>query len=1003
MRNLFFAALLACCCLICRGQDNSYRFRFISLPENFKGQFISLVEEDAAGMLWFATNNGLHRYDGTRILTFDMQSSPALPDINIRRMFADTHHNLWIATRNGLLRFDLQQWIMHPISLPGKDFILPQDRLVSAFAEGRDGTVYAGFGNGKLYRLAENQLQLVAGLKNPPGDRSGKPPFIRSIQETTQGEIWLTTEKGQIIVTAHRQNSYGQPKYFEPSELAESAVNLLVFPPSGKGLVYADGKGAFLFDPLKGTVRPLRPPTGLPSFSAKNIYPVRLTEKSVLFFYAGAEPNKAGLAVFHFNNDSLQNISSVYPPSFKGCLFRGLTYKKDQVFIPSNRGIAVASFNQSAVDAYGSSLENLNSIRSLYKAPGSDLLVSSYLHKFGRFNEAANTGVKLSDHLVSCFLPWKGDTLLAGLEGGHLSWYITGRNAFVPVLPVSDSATAPPLNPYVYCLGKENDTTVWVGTYSGVYAVNPYTGKAWSNRQTIENTVLQQSIVYDMLQTGHSRWFATSEGLFKLDHKTGSVSRPLADYGSRYAFVSFSCLRQVANEIWAGTLGNGLLILDTQGKLVRQITVAGGLAGNVVFSNPLCKEYVLVGTGSGLSVVNIRSGAITNYSSAYYLPSDEFNRSAWYVRDDTVYMGTVNGFICVNVNRLAAAQASIRPAICLSGFTLTEDQHSFTDNTLPYHKNPQLTIPPQTSYFSLSFGGLGPMTEGIKLSYRLSSDKPWQSIGQQREITLFNLSPGHFTLQIAAQLPDGKRLENILSVPIDVRPRFYQRLWFRMLLFVTAVLFLWIGMKFRERSLLKEFKLRSRIAGDLHDEVGSTLTRIYFQAGQLSGEMTTGKHNPALQKIAMGTQEALSSISDMVWSIDAHYDNAADLVDRMKDYVARLQDELECRCVFEARGTYSKRTLDQIRRQNIFLIFKEALNNAVKHGCNETINTALLFEENSMQLTIRNNISTAEARANNIQGGNGLHSMQLRATKIRGAISVYKTEQEFVVQLIAPL
>jgi signal transduction histidine kinase len=142
-------------------------------------------------------------------------------------------------------------------------------------------------------------------------------------------------------------------------------------------------------------------------------------------------------------------------------------------------------------------------------------------------------------------------------------------------------------------------------------------------------------------------------------------------------------------------------------------------------------------------------------------------------------------------------------------------------------------------------------------------------------------------------------------------------------------------------------------------------------------------------------------MSDMVWSIDAHYDNAPEMVGRMKDYVARLQDELDCHCTFNVSGSYERLKLSQVLRQNILLIFKEAMNNAMKYGSNKTIAVQLLLNENALELEVKNKLPVTEMPETIVQGGQGLKSMQLRAKKIKAKLDIAHTSEEFSVHLQA--
>lgn len=977
---------------LCNSQAYKYRFRTISLPEEFKNQHISIVDEDAAGMLWFVTTSGLHRYDGNKVLSFDMQSTPALPDAEIGLLVADSRNHVWIGTLGKLVYFDLKQWSIREVPFQHPPATL-RDSTLTALAEGKDSTVYAAFSN-NLYRVAHDSLEYITHIDKHVSDTVDKLDIIK-IREPLPGHLILTTSLGKLVTLRHRQNAFGRPVYVELQQTAKAPAAFSMGSPSCKYLLNVPGRGPYDVDMKRGLATPVIDLQGIQIIKSYSQVDVTdLEDSQAIFFYKNHEARETGLVIYNAEHNTVDDLTNVYPAGLKYNQLRSIRYKNGHILIPIKGGIATVSNTSKAFDVFDASMENANSIRSIYKEPGGHLLIGSYLHPFYQFDEASSTSINRSEGMVTCMLPWHKDTLLVSKNG--LNWHLPATNQLVTLY----GFTSMLVSPFINCLTRETDTSVWVGSITGFYLINPYT------RHTLQSGVpeggqrSQQSGVYDILKVGTSRFFATRKGLFKYNVLTKSWTKLLTSAGGNYASSYFTCLRLVNNQVWAGTVGNGMLVLDTAGNLLRKISTAEGLAGNIIFSNPLCKNYLFVGTRTGLSIINLQSGKISNYSSEYYLPANEFNRSAWYVNGDTVYMGTINGFIRIDIKRLQHQQAEAAPGICFSSLTYSTGSTSQSDYTLPYRKNIPLTIPPEASNFSISFGAISEMATGLKLYYRLSADGPWQEIGQRREITFVNIAPDNYTMQIAARMPDGRWMENILTLPITVQPHFYQTWWWKGLLLVAALGLIWLGIKYREQNILKEQKLRSRIAGDLHDEVGSALTRIYFQAGMLTTvDEKAAPPTAALQQIASSSQEALSSMSDMVWSIEANHDNAPDMVDRIRDYIARLQDELDCHCTFNVSGNYERLRLSQVVRQNILLILKEAMNNALKYGSNKTVAVQLSLNENMLLLEVMNKLAVTGIRENTVQGGHGMKSMQLRADKIKAKLSITRTSEEFMVQL----
>jgi len=122
--------------------------------------------------------------------------------------------------------------------------------------------------------------------------------------------------------------------------------------------------------------------------------------------------------------------------------------------------------------------------------------------------------------------------------------------------------------------------------------------------------------------------------------------------------------------------------------------------------------------------------------------------------------------------------------------------------------------------------------------------------------------------------------------------------------------------------------LRTAIASDLHDEIGSTLTRI-----SLNSELFSYKDVDRLvmEKISDDSKKALSSISDIIWSVDSRNDNNEDLVLRMKDHAHKMLEDI-AELHYSVSGITSTANLPQTLRQNVYLIYKEAINNIIRHN-----------------------------------------------------------------------
>lgn len=989
-KQLVFFSLL-CYALCAFSQENKFLFRDIELPESFDDRIITLTEKDHAGLLWFVTNSGLYRYDGNEIIRLDRNSSPAIAHSTIADILADRNGNLWIGGLDGLTRFDLKTW--RPIRIKTESSV--REANIQAIGEGVDGRIYAGTRDGKLYQVADDRLVLVTDIKKYLGDQF-RLTAIYTIREPYPGELWLATEIGKLIRVKVNGDRFSKPEYFGLDEFAGAAIRDVHFHPSGKCVFNVPQRGIYLFDTRTGAMERVIP-EGAEDLGKKGMAVFApFGEDEVLIFTNQADIGKEKLFTYDFRTDTVTMQTVSYPEYLKDNHIDWFENKDNNTLLMSLNNLIVQLvpakklFKTMLTDAVA-----VNSIRSIYKHPGGKLYVGSYKDRFISVDE--NTGEKtvLSNHFVYDILPWNADTLLLSTEGDGLFWYEINRQRFTPLTLRPHRAGLHPPQNYLTTLARAGRKSVWVGTYTGLLLVDTYA----QTYQPIRDDVLAQTKILGTMENDGKLWIGTPAGLVEWDRRTDALTY-LTRGEPTYSITA------VGTEFWVGTEGRGILILDAYGRVKDTIDNSRGLTNDIVYNIEAEGRHVAAATQNGLSVINRETGRIRNYSRLDQLPASEFNHGSAFHRGDTVYLGTINGLVRFSINeantRLNAALPEHIPIYVTSLTTESNGDGTRHHYSFPYQRADGIAIEAGTRYFSIGFGGWSEYARELQYYYRLGSQTDWHPLGNRQEIAFVEMPPGDYRLELAARLPDGQQAGSILQVPLVVKPAFYQTIWFKVLVSLIVAAAIWGVFRYREHVLRKEKKMRIKIASDLHDEVGSSLTRIYFQADSLSSD-----HLPAtnggkqLQQIANTSKQALLTMSDMVWSIDSRFDTVEDLVIRMKDYVYKLREELDIAHRFVVQGDYESRALSQIVRQNLFLIFKEALTNAIKYGDGSEVVVELNLEH-SIRLTVTNRYSGSNGHIADRQGGQGMQSMQQRAAKMGGAFSYTAEGGVFRLELVIP-
>jgi len=279
----------------------------------------------------------------------------------------------------------------------------------------------------------------------------------------------------------------------------------------------------------------------------------------------------------------------------------------------------------------------------------------------------------------------------------------------------------------------------------------------------------------------------------------------------------------------------------------------------------------------------------------------------------------------------------------------------------------------------------------VRYAWRIDGiDTEWNI---QREPNLrFTMLPyGEHRLRLRAIDGEGRWTPGERIVPLVVLRPLFLRWWFLAacaLLLAGAVFAL---VRYRERQLRRVLQVRDRIAMDLHDEVGSDLSGIVLFSSAVASQAGTlpPKAAAMLQRIADNSTRAMEGMNDIVWSVNTTHDHLSDVVDRMQAYAQPLCDAAGIELLLEVPPALAARRLGMEERKSLYLIFKEAVNNAVKHARCSRIEVRMRAVDKRIELSVADNGKglRATVTTDTSLGGNGLVNMQRRASGIGGELT----------------
>ena len=299
-----------------------------------------------------------------------------------------------------------------------------------------------------------------------------------------------------------------------------------------------------------------------------------------------------------------------------------------------------------------------------------------------------------------------------------------------------------------------------------------------------------------------------------------------------------------------------------------------------------------------------------------------------------------------------------------------------------------LKLRPEQNQVQVEFTGLSFVPGGkLRYQYRLESvDRDWNPPTEERSVNYANLSSGSYRFMVRAVTTDGVVSSSPAIVAFVIQSPVWQRGWFRLLaLALTACLF-YAVYRYRLSRLLEMERLRTRIATDLHDDVGSTLSQIAILSEVVTRRTETDDQVQRLPDIAHLSRELVDSMSDIVWAIDPEQDRFGDLAHRMRRFAGDLLTGGGVRLQFRVPEDAEDPQIGADIRRQIFLLFKESLNNAARHsGCTE-LQIDFSVGKSVLSLTVQDNGKGFAEGC--ISKGHGLSSMRRRAAQLGGSLDI---------------
>ncbi len=930
------------------------------------------------GYGWVATDEGVRRYDGYVAvpLTQLVRRGVAAPTGYVQ-LVLDPSGTLWIGAATGLFRFVPSTGHLTRWALPVAQAERPQ--VTALWRDARTGRLWVGYGHHRLLALDPARPQAPW----PAADTSGGQ--VLRLSPGTRGTVWATTDQQLRLLDAQGRQLWQLTHPTEalvpvPGTWPQVLVSATALWELDTTRNQLRARARWLPDPHHYDVRfgPQLDSLGRPCAWLVGSQRIDLRwlpgqpQPQVHSQPAGINPADAQTTpqanrLYQLQRDPT-GLMWAFSLDWRGC------YR--QVVRPLVQRLPLPVV--------------LPSVRCLARLPDGRLLVGSYTGTFVQQPASAGTTFRLLP-LYLAGQPWahtpyhalttQAGRVLLALNSDGFGELDPATGNLHPLLPGGSART----------LFQDSRGQVWGGGDDGLYQLNETHHRA---TRYVAGTAdaLRGCAVRRIAEDAQGQlWLATARGVFALDPATGHLRHygPTEDGPRHLPTADVTCLvaRAPDGRIWLGTRDAGLLALDPRRGVVRQLTATSGLPDAPVASLlPGPDGALWAGTYAGLVRYAPAADQLTVYGLADGLTDLEFNQQATLAEaNGTLLFGGIGGVFRVRPTRLLPPPGPA-PQLLLS-------QASAAGNALR-------PLPAGPAQVALALAGVSQQLRldlaltafrdpaRARFYYRLTpaGARPASAQLTGHQLRLYAPAAGDYTLEVWGHTADGRRSAPRRLLLAVGRPWWQHPaalLGGALLLVLAGAAAQWS----RSRRALREARLRTRIAADLHDEVGALLTRVSMRAELLHETSNSASApSPAMAALLADSRAALTTMRDVVWSIDAGADTVGALLDRLRDHLDQSAEPAGLRTELTAQGLPDAQPLAPQLRQHLYLLAKEAITNAVRHAHGATeLQVALVRTGAGLCLTITDDGQPPARPAG--AGGMGLRSMAQRARAVGGQLT----------------
>ncbi len=869
-------------------QESNIKFEKISVENGLSQSSVLSIIQDSKGFMWFATLDGLNKYDGYNIHVYrnkpddifsvsdniinvlyetkdkqnstlwigtaanglcsynkikdnftvfkHQKSNPKSLSNNTINDIKGNNKTLWIATNKGLNEFDIKNRIFYKYRKNSDNNSLCSDTVKCLSFYNKD-ILYAGTAKGlNIINIKTDKIERIK-----PDILTGL--VINALKTDNQGILWIGCNKGLFSYDIFKKELKSYTDFIKKNKKTYKTINITSLSLDKENILWigTQENGLIKLNTISKKVEMFKhDPVNNNSLSVNNILSVYVDKSGILW---------VGTSLGGINkwNRAAENLR----------VFRHNPYDKYSLSAPQVRTFYVDKNNTVWVGTVEGGLNKWDKNKGKF---------FHYMHNSDNPKSISH------NHIRSILEDSKGNFWVA-TDGGGLNLFNREKGTFKYIK--AGKTTNSLSHNRVWKIYEDKDKNLWIGTFGGglnLFLPENQTFKRFMHEPNNPNSLCNNEVTSILQDKNGYLWIGTFGGLNKFDIKNNIFKKYIYlknDSNSLSNNRVYCIYEDKEGFLWIGTKGGLNKFIPDKEKFISYTTENSELPNNVILGIAEDNEYLWLSTNNGISRFNKKTKKFKNFNIGDGLQNNEFLAGSYYKKSDgEILFGGIDGFNAFYPEKISD-NPNI-PSIAITKFQIS-NRDIKTDTAITFKK--RIILEHYENDISFEFVALDFIfPEKNKYKYKLEGyNKDWEYAGFRRYAKYTNLKPGKYIFKVTGSNNDDVWNETGTSITIIIKPAIWQTLWFKIasIVFIFLILILIYhlrvkNIKKRNEKLEKEVKRRTYEIRQQNEEIKSQRDELAFQKDQISKqkeEITDSiRYAKKIQTAVLPTDEYISEI-----------------------------------------------------------------------------------------------------------------------------------------------